>query len=142
MEVTINNQEVFMDKKGSTSVTGWTFFASTMMLVYAALLMIAGLAGIFNGDIAYRSDAGQLVIFDFATWGWIHLFLGVGMALAGGALILKQAWAPMGAVLLVMLAVLLNVLIVGAYPGWALLFILFDAILLLSLMVGNSKGEM
>lgn len=111
------------------------------MLVYATLLVIAGLAGIFNGDEFFRSASGQLLIFNFAAWGWIHLFLGVLMGIAGGGLIMGREWARVSAVLLVLTAILLNVLIIGAYPGWSLTFLIFDSLLLLSLMVPDSKGQ-
>jgi hypothetical protein len=141
MKITINNQEVFMDNKSSMRVEGWTFFASVMMLVYAALLVIAGFAGIFNGDAFFRSDSGQLLIFNFVTWGWIHLVIGVLMAISGGALIMGRAWARISGVLLVLVAILLNVLIVGAYPGWSLTFLIFDALLLITLMVPGSRDK-
>lgn len=130
-----------MDNKGVVRVERWTFFASVMMLVYAALLIVAGFAGIFNGDVAFRSASGQLVIFNFVAWGWIHLIVGLLMAITGGALMNGREWARVSGVLLVMAAILLNVLIVGAYPGWALTFLIFDALLLLSLMVPSGRDK-
>ena len=130
-----------MDNKSSMRVEGWTFFASVMMLVYATLLVIAGLAGIFNGDEFFRSSSGQLVIFNFIAWGWIHLIVGILMGISGGALIMGRTWARVSGVLLVMAAILLNVLIVGAYPGWSLTFLIFDALLLITLMIPDSKDK-
>lgn len=130
-----------MDNKSSVRVERWTFFASVMMLVYAALLIVAGFAGIFNGDEAFRSTSGQLVIFNFVAWGWIHLIVGLLMAITGGALMTGRAWARVSGVLLVMAAILLNILIVGAYPGWSFTFLIFDALLLLSLMVPSGRDK-
>jgi len=130
-----------MDNKNSVIVTGWKFFASVIMLVYATLLIIAGLAGIFNGDEFFRSSSGQLLIFNFTAWGWIHVVLGLALGTAGVGLLVNREWARVGAVLLIMAAILLNVLIIGAYPGWSLTFLILDALLLLSLMLPNSKDE-
>ncbi len=122
-------------------ISGWTFFASTMMLVYAGLLIVAGLAGIFNADSYYRSGQ-ELMILSFTSWGWIHLVLGVTYLVTGIGLIRNKDWALMSAVLLVMISVLLHLLIVAAYPGWAITFLIFDALLLYSLMVSGGKGSL
>ena len=136
---TINNLEVFMDNNNVTWATGWNLFAGIVMLVYSLVLIIAGLAGIFNGDEYFRSDSGQLLILNFVSWGWIHLVLGLGMATSAIGLLANNEWARVGAVLLIMAAILLNVLVIGAYPGWALTFLIFDALLLVSLLLPGNK---
>lgn len=119
-------------------ISGWTFFASIMMLVYAGLLLIAGLAGIFNGDSYFRSGQ-ELMVFNFVSWGWIHVALGVTFLVTGIGLIRDKDWALTSAVLLVMLDILLHLLIIATYPGWAIIFLIFDALLLYSLMVSGGK---
>ncbi len=133
--------EVFMVRTESLRISGWTSFASTMMLVYAGLLIVAGLAGIFNGDLQFRSGQ-ELLIFNTVAWGWIHLTMGVVFAITGIGLIRKQDWAFLGAALLVCIAILLHLLILAVYPGWAALFLIFDSLLLYALMVPGSKGKL
>ncbi len=128
-----------MDKRVAVSADRWTNFASVMMLVYAGLLVIAGFAGIFHGDVFFRSGS-QLLIFNYAAWGWIHLVLGVIFAITGIGLIRNKDWALMTGALIVLVAILLHFLVIAVYPGWAFLFLIFDALLLYALMVSGSRG--
>ena len=130
-----------MDNNNVTWATGWDLFASIVMLVYAMVLILAGLAGIFSADEYFRSETGSLLIFSFVTWGWTHLVLGLFMATAGTGMLTNSEWARVGAALVIMIAILFNILIIGAYPLWAITFLIFDALLLLSLMLPSGKAE-
>lgn len=83
----------------STIPVGARYFA-------AILLMIAGLAQFFQGLTAVVHDNYYAVVnnyiftFNIATWGWIHLVLGVLLALSGGFVIAGASWARLvGAIL-------------------------------------------
>ncbi|MES2630790.1 MAG: hypothetical protein V4611_02445 [Patescibacteria group bacterium] len=131
-----------MARADSLNVSGWMSFASTIMLVYAGLLIVAGLAGIFNSEIYLRADQGQFLIYDHLVWGWVHIILGVVFAVTGIGLVRQKSWALFSAALLVVCAILLNLLIVTVYPGWSMLFLLLDTLLLYALMVPGSKGKL
>lgn len=126
--------------KSTSSVSGWMSFASTIMLLYATVLVIAGFLGIFNGELSFRSGE-ELLIFNSVAWGWIHLIMGIVFAVTGIGLIRRMDWALMSAVLLVFVAILLHMLILVVYPGWAAIFLIFDALLLYSLMVSGGKSS-
>jgi len=130
-----------MVRTESLSVSGWMSFASTLMLVYVGVLCIAGFAGIFNGEILFRNNEAVL-LFNSVAWGWIHLLMAVVFAVTAIGLIRRQDWALLGAALLVFVAVLLHLLILVVYPGWAIVFLIFDSLLLYALMVPGSKGKL
>ena len=64
--------------------------------------------------------------FDVTTWGWIHLILGVLVALAGFALFQGAVWARTVAVVLACLSILTSFLWMPFYPVWSLTLIAFD----------------
>ncbi|HBJ72504.1 MAG TPA: hypothetical protein DDY88_02040 [Actinobacteria bacterium] len=78
----------------------------------ALLLLVAGLAQFFEGltavvhDNYYAIVNDYLVTFNIATWGWIHLILGVLLVLSGGFVLAGATWARLlGAVLAAISAV-------------------------------------
>ena len=78
----------------------------------AILLLIAGLAQFFQGLTAVVHDNYYAVVnnyvfaFNIASWGWIHLILGVLLVLSGGFVLAGAAWARLlGAILAAISAV-------------------------------------
>jgi hypothetical protein len=70
-------------------VSGWAvgliFFAAIMMLIAGTAQFFAGLTAVL-GNVPYAFTTGnQLFDFGPTTWGWIHLLVGLGVALAGAA---------------------------------------------------------
>jgi hypothetical protein len=59
---------------------GFISFAAIMMLMVG--MFQAGLVAIFENEI-YVQTRNYLSGFDVTTWGWIHLILGIIVALAG-----------------------------------------------------------
>ncbi len=78
----------------------------------ALLLLIAGLAQFFQGLTAVVHDNYYAIVnnyvfsFSIATWGWIHLILGILLVLAGVCVLAGQSWARLlGAVLAALSAI-------------------------------------
>ncbi len=78
----------------------------------ALLLLIAGLAQFFQGLTAVVHDSYYAVVnnyvfsFNIATWGWIHLIIGILLILSGGFVLAGKTWARLlGAVLAAISAV-------------------------------------
>jgi hypothetical protein len=64
--------------------------------------------------------------FDVTAWGWIHLLLGAGVAVAGAFLYLGATWARWTAILLVGLSMLTNFMWLPYYPIWGLVILALD----------------
>ncbi|KQV18560.1 MULTISPECIES: hypothetical protein [unclassified Kitasatospora] len=113
-------------RRNSGAVTGLVMFAGVMMLV-------GGLLGIFQGIIAIAKDdlyvATRDYIFQFnlTTWGWIHLAMGVVLAVVGFGVLKGAAWGRVIGIALVSLNLVLNFLFLPYYPLWSLVAIALSA---------------
>jgi hypothetical protein len=118
-----------MVNKQSTGWVGWIFFASIMMMLAGGVSIVAGLTGIFNGDF-YASLNGQLVVFDYTTWGWVHLLLGVGVILAGISLLAGKLWAQVAVITLAVLSAFGNIAFLPVYPWWSSIALVIDLLVI------------
>ena len=106
--------------------SGWTIggitFASTMMVLIGIFQAFAGLGAIIDDEffVVTQNYAFDL---DVTAWGWIHLILGVIVAIAGFALWAGRLWAGITAIFLAMLSALANFFFIPYYPFWSLLVI-------------------
>ena len=103
-------------------VIGGVTFASTIMILVGIFQAFEGLAAIINDDFFVLT---QNYAFDLDTsaWGWIHLLLGILVALAGFALWQRKTWAAMVAIFLAMLSAIANFFFIPYYPFWSILMI-------------------
>ena len=70
----------------SPVATGLAVFAGALMIVSGIGAVFEGIAAVFN-DKVFASTPQYLYAFDLTAWGWIHLFLGVLVGLAGVAVV-------------------------------------------------------
>ena len=96
-----------------TAWVGWIVFTAAMMLMLGVFNAINGLAAIFADDIFVTGSRGA-VMFDVTTWGWIHLVVGVLVAVSGVFLMQGATWARVVAVGVVMLNMLAQLLFLPA----------------------------
>jgi hypothetical protein len=72
--------------------------------------------------------------FDITGWGWIHLILGVLVALAGIGIVQGQTWAAVVGITLASLSLLVNFAFIPYYPVWSILIIALDVIVIWALV--------
>jgi hypothetical protein len=75
-----------------SSAIGLILFAAVMMILVGIFQGVAGLVALVN-DNFYLATREYLFQFDITTWGWIHLILGIVVALAGVGLLAGRTWA-------------------------------------------------
>lgn len=117
-----------------TGWVGWGYFASFMMMILGALEAIAGLAAIFK-DNFYLVTESHLLVFNFKTWGWISLILGIIIFMAGLELLRGAMWARIVAVFLAALSLIANMSFLNAYPWWSTLMIVVDVLVIYAITV-------
>jgi hypothetical protein len=112
---------------------GWIAFAGIVLFLTGSLSALYGLAAILNDEVLSVGGRG-VVIWDFTTWGWVTLIIGVGMALTGVGLFTGNTAARWFAVLFTVLNALAQFGTVTAFPLWSLLIIALDVVILYQLV--------
>jgi hypothetical protein len=114
------------DYRPEPQLSGWAVggiaFAAVMMIMIGIFQAIAGIAAIANDEFFVITENYTFDL-DTTAWGWIHLILGVVVALAGFALLRGAAWAGVVALVLAMLSAISNFFFIPYYPFWSLLMI-------------------
>ncbi len=117
---------------------GWAYFASFMMILAGILQSIAGLSAIFRKGFFVVTE-NQLLVFNFTTWGWVHLILGIVIFMAGLELLRGAMWARVVAVILAVLSFVANMAFFNAYPWWSLVVMVIDVLVIYALTVKGGE---
>jgi hypothetical protein len=120
------------DRATSGWAVGFILFAAIMMMMTGVFQALAGLIAIFENEF-YVATRNYLFKFDATTWGWIHLILGVIVALAGWGLLSGRTWARAVGITLALLSAIANFLFIPDYPFWSLLIIALDVFVIWAL---------
>jgi hypothetical protein len=116
-------------RRAERETSGWAvgaiLFAAIMMLMAGIWQALEGLIAIFENEF-YVATRNYLFQFDATTWGWIHLILGLVMAVAGWGLLSGRTWARVLGITVAVLSAIANFLWLPYYPFWALLIIAVD----------------
>jgi hypothetical protein len=113
------------DQATSGWAVGFILFAAIMMIMVGIWQALQGLIAIFENEF-YVATRNYLFQFDATAWGWIHLLLGLLVALAGWGLLSGRTWARVVAITLAVLSAIANFLFIPYYPIWSLLIIAVD----------------
>ncbi|MEV6106969.1 hypothetical protein AB0M28_19960 [Streptomyces sp. NPDC051940] len=117
-----------------THRSGWWVFAAVIMLFSGIMMLLGGISAIAEDDV-FLATPNYIYELDLTGWGWIHLILGIVIALTGVALFTGAAWARIVGVALAGLSMIANFLWLPYTPWWALLFIAIDALIIYGLCV-------
>ena|SRR5580692_2974733 len=123
-----------------TGWVGWVYFAGFMMMVLGGLQAIDGLTGIFRKSY-YVVTQSHILLFDYRTWGWLTLVLGILIFMAGYELFRGAVWARVVAIFLAALSILANMAFMDAYPLWSITMIVIDILIIYALIVHGNELE-
>jgi hypothetical protein len=118
--------------KPSSAAVGLTVFAAVMLIMVGTFQAIAGVVALFN-DTFYVVGEKYIFQFDVTTWGWVHLILGVVIAVAGYFLFRGAVWARTVGVILASISAVLNFAWLPHYPIWAIAIITLDVFIIWAL---------
>jgi hypothetical protein len=118
----------------SSAWTGWIGFAAIMLTLIGTITFFEGLVAVAR-DEYYVVTGKQVLVFDVTTWGWIMLFWGILLFLAGLGLAAQQGWARWFAIVVVTLNLIGQLGFLGhsGYPLWTLVIITLEIIVLFAL---------
>ena len=114
--------------------TGWIGFAAIMLALIGSITFFEGLVAVFR-DEYYVVTGKQVLVFDLTTWGWVMLFWGVLLFIAGLGLAAKSGWARWFTIIVVSLNLIAQLGFLGntQYPLWALVVIGLEVVVLYAL---------
>jgi hypothetical protein len=113
---------------------GAILFAGIMLIVVGLWEALEGLIAIVEDEF-YVATRRYLFQFDVTAWGWIHVVLGLVVAVAGYGLLAGRTWARVVAITLAALSAIANFLWLPYYPVWALLIIAVDVLVIWAVAV-------
>ena len=113
-------------------VAGIRTFAGVLMLLIGGYQAMAGIAAIVENEIFLETPSYTYAL-DVTTWGWVHLGLGVLVALAGAAVLRDRLWGRLVGIVLAGLSLFANFLFLLYYPLWAALIIALDVVIIWAL---------
>lgn len=118
----------------SDAAVGWTIFASILLIMIGVFQAISGLVAIVN-DTFYVVGEVWIFQFDISTWGWIHLLIGLVLALAGFFLFRGAMWARVVGIIVAAIAAIANFAWLPWYPLWSVIIITVSVFVIWALSV-------
>jgi hypothetical protein len=116
----------------SPFASGLALFAGTLMIIAGFFQAVSGLVALFQNQL-YVVGVSYVFSFDVTTWGWIHLLVGILVAVAGVAVLTGQLWGRIIGIGLAVLSMIANFLFIPYYPIWSLLVIALDVFVIWAL---------
>lgn len=113
-------------------VTGGVLFAGVVMMLTGVLDVFRGIAAIAEDEV-FLNTPRYTFEFDLTGWGWIHLILGLLLAVTGFFVVKGAAWARYTGIFLASLSAVEAFLSLPYYPLWALVIIALDVFVIWAL---------
>jgi hypothetical protein len=113
---------------------GWVVFAGVMAIIAGAFNIIQGLVALFD-DKYFVVAGGDLLVFDYTAWGWVHLLVGVIMVVVGLGILRGSPWGLVAGVVVAGVNAIVQLGFLAAYPVWSILIIALDVVVIYALIV-------
>jgi hypothetical protein len=110
-------------------------FAGVLLMIAGVLNILQGITAIANDDV-YAHVGNYTFKFDATAWGWIHLILGILVAIVGWGAYSGAIWAKVIGVVIVALAIISNFMWLPYQTWWAVVLIFVEVFALWSLLAG------
>ena len=137
------SQAGYSDAAGRTATSPWAsglaLFAGTLMIIGGIFEALSGLAGLFRNEL-FVVGLRYVYSFDITTWAWIHLIIGILVAVAGAAVLSGQLWGRVIGIGIVTISMIANFLFMPYYPLWSLLIIALDVFVIWALCTYNREA--
>lgn len=129
-----------MEKQYSGWVTGMVAFAGFMMIMIGVFQAMNGIAALAK-DSFYVLGSEYAYEIDITGWGWIHLILGILVALAGFYVFTGTLWARLIGIFIAVVSAVSNFMFVPYYPVWSVLIIALNVVVIWALATYRGVDE-
>lgn len=117
---------------------GTSMGAAVLLVTVGVLEFLQGISAVAKDDV-FVVGVEYAYKFDLTAWGWIHLVLGVIVALIGAVLFTGATWARVGAVVVCAVSIIVNFLWLPYYPLWAILIIALNTVVIWAVTTWHPK---
>ncbi|HKA03888.1 MAG TPA: hypothetical protein VKD67_06145 [Acidimicrobiales bacterium] len=118
-----------------TGWVGWIVFAAFLMIINGIFGGLQGLTALLRDQSYWVVSEDRILTFNYTSWGWIHLILGIVLIVVGIFLLRGATWARVLAVILVAVHMIAQFSFLAAFPVWGIITIAVDALVLYALLV-------
>jgi hypothetical protein len=116
---------------------GWLTFAGVLLLIVGVMNFIGGIGAI--DDSKFFVGNATYVVGDLNTWGWVILILGSVQVLTAFGLFARNGFARGIGVVFASLAAMASLLMLPAFPLWALALFTMDVLIIYGLVSYGSE---
>lgn len=124
-----------------TAWVGLIVFGGVMMLMMGGFQIIEGIVALLRDEYYLVTRNGLLLTFDFTTWGWVHLIIGLFAVAAAFGVFVGQMWGRVVGILIAVLSALVNIAFLSAYPIWSTIVIAVDVLVIYALTVHGAETK-
>ena len=130
----MDSRDVRAARAAASPWAGWVVFAGTMAIIAGVFNIIQGLVALFD-DKYFVVAGGDLLVFDYTAWGWVHLLVGVLMVVIGLGILRGSPWGLVAGVVIAGVNAIVQLGFLAAYPVWSILIIALDVVVIYALIV-------
>jgi len=121
--------------------SGWAWFTGGLMGLVGIFQVIFGITALAHAA-TYTVPSSDLVVdASYATWGWVHLIVGVVFLATGGGLAFGQPWARVAGIVLAALSAVINFTFLPAAPVAVTLIVAIDVFLIYAISVHGGEAR-
>ncbi|HEX5494943.1 MAG TPA: hypothetical protein VFX70_10260 [Mycobacteriales bacterium] len=112
---------------------GWVIFAGVMLLLAGAFQFILGLTALLRESFFLVGTSSLMVHLGYTVWGWTHIGIAGALVLCGLAAVTGRTPVRLAGIVVALVAAVVNLAFLPAFPIWAVLNIALDVLALYSL---------
>ena len=116
---------------------GWLVFAAIMLGLGGLLGLLSGIVAI--ADSTFYVAGARFVFSDLNTWGWIVTATGALALISAFAVTARAQWARWIGIVIAGTQALAQLMMIQAYPMWALCVFAVDVLVVYALAVYGGK---
>jgi hypothetical protein len=109
---------------------GASLFAAIVLVMVGVLQVLQGLVTLVDGTDFLVRTPHYVFELNATTWGWIHVVIGVVMAVAGCFIFVGNAVARGAGIGIAAISAIVNFLWLPYYPLWSVLIIAIDVVVI------------
>ena len=111
---------------------GWVLFAGIMLAIVGSLNLIFGIAAVSDSEF-FVGDV-EFVLSSLKTWGWFLIVVGAAQLLVSVGVFRLSEAARWAGVAFAAVNILVQFLVMPAYPVWGLMVFFVDVIVIFGLV--------